>query len=167
MFTIVTLIAVFVMISIYLYFRAENLQSQLTRLTRECKQIKNENSNIIDAMIISANKNEEFAQFRLQEMKDSLDSQLTSTLSHEIELLTVLTANYSAIYIECLKGESDLKTITKRCLDAYSKETYTSFNYFISNQDAALKKMWLTNNFQGFIALIEALLLQFNKKIKA
>ena len=61
MFIVVSLIAVFVMISIYLYFRAEGLQSDLTLAKRESKQIKKDNSALIDAMIISANKNEEFA----------------------------------------------------------------------------------------------------------
>lgn len=166
MFIIVSLIAVFVMISIYLYFRAEGLQSDLTLAKRESKQIKKDNSTLLDAMVISANKNEEFAKFRLQEMKNNMDEKLTEELKEELEFITLLTANYGIIYKECLKGNVQLKTITKSCLDNYASGTFNSFALFMGNQDSALKKMWLSNNLQGFISLVEALLLQLNKKIK-
>mgnify|MGYP000111979437 CR=1 FL=1 len=167
MFIVVSLIAVFVMISIYLYFRAEGLQSDLTLAKRESKQIKKDNSTLLDAMVISANKNEEFAKFRLQEMKNNMDEKLTEELTEELEFITLLTANYGTIYKECLKGNVQLKTVTKNCLDNYASGTFNSFSLFINNQDSALKKMWVSNNLQGFISLVEALLLQLNKKIKA
>ncbi|WP_448247742.1 hypothetical protein [Thalassotalea agariperforans] len=166
MFIVVSLVAVFVMISIYLYFRAESLQSELTLSKREAQKVKKENGFLIDAMIISANKNEEFAKFRLQEMKNNMDEKLAETLKEELEYITLLTANYGTIYKECLKGNVQLKTVTKNCLDNYTAGTFNCFTLFITNQDSALKKMWLSNNLQGFISLVEALLLQLNKKIK-
>lgn len=167
MFIVVSLIAVFIMISIYLYFRAENLQSELTLSKRESKQIKKDNHALIDAMIISANKNEEFTKFRLQEMKKNINEKLTEELKDELEFITLLTANYGSIYKECLKGNVQLKTVTKNCLDNYAPGTFNCFTLFITNQDNALKKMWLSNNLQGFISLVEALLLQLNKKIQS
>jgi uncharacterized membrane protein YheB (UPF0754 family) len=166
MFIVVSLVAVFVMISIYLYFRAENLQSELTLSKREAQKVKKENGFLIDAMIISANKNEEFAKFRLQEMKNNMDEKLAEKLKEELEYITLLTANYGTIYKECLKGNVQLKTVTKNCLDNYAAGTFNCFTLFINNQDNGLKRMWLSNNLQGFISLIEALLLQLNKKIK-
>lgn len=165
MFIVVTLIAVFLLISIYLFFRAENLQSQLTKAKRESNKIQKHNKNLFDSIIMSAQKNEEFAKFRLQEIKSQLDENLIEELKAEIEILTILTSNYSAIFKECLKG-APFKVITESCFEAYAKGSFSNLANFISNQEAPLRRIWTNSNLQSLISLTEALLLQLEQKAK-
>lgn len=165
MFIVVTLIAIFVLISIYLFFRAENLQSQLTKAKRDSKKIQKDNKNLFDSILMSANKNEEFAKFRLQEIKSQLDEKLTEELKEELEILTILTSNYSVIFKECLKG-TPFKAITESCFEAYAKGSFSNLANFISNQEAPLRRIWTNSNLQSLVSLTEALLLQLDQKAK-
>ncbi|MGJ8693066.1 MAG: hypothetical protein ACSHW0_11360 [Thalassotalea sp.] len=167
MFIVITLIVLFVLISIYLFFRAEGLQTQLNKAKRETKQIKKDNTALIESMLVSATKNEEFTRFRLNEIKSTIEEdRLTEALSDEIEILTLLTLHYSSIYRECLLGQVQLKTITKTCFDACAPGAFNNFTRYIATQEIGIKKMWASNNLQGFISLVEALLLQFDKKLR-
>lgn len=167
MIIIFSFIAIFMFISIYLFYRAESIQKQLTLSKRETRQIKKNNTSLIDSMLMSAKKYEEFAKFRLQEIKKSLpDNNNDLGLKDELELITLLIQNYSLIYSECLKGEIKLQTITKASFDSYSAGTYDKFMRYIADQDSSLKQMWSSDNLKGYISLTEALILKLQKKMK-
>lgn len=162
----ISLISVFMLISIYLFFRAEGLQKELKSVRREIKHLQINNKGLVDAMVLTASKTEEFVRFRLNEIKEQIqDETLKTTLKEEIDFLTLLTSNYGAIYRECIKGSIQLKTITKTCLDNYAPGTYNNFTHFIANQETGIKRIWASNNLLAFVSLVEALLLQLNKKV--
>lgn len=167
MIIIFSFIALFMLISIYLFYRAENIQKQLTVSKRETRKIKKDNANLLESMQISAKKYEEFAKFRLQEIKKRLPEPEEENLQEELELITLLIQNYSLIYGECLKGEMKLKTITKAVFDGYKAGTYDLLTHFISLQESALKQMWASDSLKGYISLVEALILQQQKRVNS
>lgn len=168
MLIVFSIIAIFMLISIYLFYRAESIKKQLTLSKREARKIKKENTNLLDSMLISAKKYEEFAKFRLQEIKKRLPiTEEEAALTQELELITLLVQNYSLIYSEALKGEMKLKTITKAALDAHSNDTYVKFTQYIADQDSSLRQMWASDSLKGFISLIEALILKMQKQTKS
>lgn len=166
MLFVISIISVFIFISIYLFFRAENIQKELSNIKRETKHIKKDNQALIDAMVLSANKYEEFSKFKLQSINEQLTQEQSSMFSEDIEVLTLLTNNYSVIYKENLKGKVQLKTTIRTCLESHTAGTYNNFTHYIANQDIAIKRMWAGNDIQSFMSVTEALLLQLNKKVK-
>lgn len=168
MIIIVSIIAVLMFISIYLFYRAEIIQKQLKISQKENKRAKKQNEDLIDAMLVSANKYEEFAKFRLQEIKQVLNNHKeNAALFEEFELINLFVQNYAAIYCECLKGEHTFKVIMKKVFDTQNSNAFEQFTQYMTNQEATLRKMWSSDSLNGFISLNEALILKLQKQINS
>jgi len=144
-------VAIFAVISIYFFFKAEGLQKQLLQVKKDSKNAKNENKKLADSMALMISRNEEFVKQRTQKVKDSG--------SQEVNVIAPLVNNYAVILREALQGKGRVKAITKKCYDNCTPEAFKVFTTYISKQDASVKRMWSSNNLSGYISLVEALLL--------
>lgn len=152
------IVAIFIGASIYFFFRAESLQRALLIANRESSSAKKNQKVLQEALALTARKGEEFAKFRLEKVKGE-DGDETM-----ITLITPLINNYAIIYTECLKGKGHLKGITKKCLDTYDAKAFNSFVQHLKTQEKHIQRMWSSDNLNGFMSLIEALLLACENK---
>jgi hypothetical protein len=154
------LLAIFVLVSIYFFFRSEGLSKELRLAKRETQEAAKEHKGMLDTMTLLAHRHEEFVKFRLKEIQESATNQAQKD---QIELISPLINNYSAIFLQCLKSGSQLKTISQKYFDGHKKGSFKEFIRYITKQEAHVKRMWSGNNFNGFISLVEALLYEEGK----
>jgi len=159
MFFVLFITALFIGISIYFYFRSEGLQRSLLNAKREFSSTQKENRSYVDSMALIAKRHEDFAKYRLEQIKVN-----QSEKEETLETITPLINNYSIIFRECLKGKGKLQPITKKCYDSYDKEGFKTLVAYISQQEKHIKRMWSSNNLSGYISLIEAFLLMAEQK---
>ncbi|WP_448565727.1 hypothetical protein [Thalassotalea ganghwensis] len=159
MIFVLAILAIFVAVSVYFYFRAETLQRKLVEIKKETSSTKKENQLLADAIALIAKKNEEFIQFRLATLKERCQEGEVLIL-----YLTPLAKNYAAIVRESLKGKGQTNKIIKKCFDAYDPTSFQKLSSFISKQGGHYKRMWNSNNLNGFMSLVEALLNEAEKE---
>ena len=164
MIAVFIVLALFIGISIYFFFRAEKLQRLLTAQKREVYQSRKDAKLLSDSMILVASKYEEFAKFRLQALKNKLHD-AEEPESPQLELLTPLVNNYAAIYRACLSAKEQLKPATKKCYDSYRADAFGKFITLIQKKEKHVQRMWSSNNLNGFISLIEALIIEQEMKM--
>jgi len=160
MMYVASIIAAFVFISIYFFFRAENLQRELILAKRDISNTRRENKFFLDALVLTAKRNEESAKYRLKAIEQKMENCKVELERNHLKMISPLVNNYSAIFIECLKGKGQMSIITKKCYENFQAGFYEEFSTFIGQKDATIKRMWANNNLNGFIALTEALLLE-------
>jgi hypothetical protein len=159
MIFVLSVAVIFVGLSVYFYFRAEGLQRTLFKVKKELNSTEKENKFYVESMAIIAKRHEEFAKYRLKIIKDSELLELET-----IEIITPLINNYSAIFIECLKGKGKLQPIAKKCYESLDDGGFKRLVAHISKQESNVKRMWSNNSLSGYISLIEALLLSRKKE---
>ena len=166
MIFVFAVIAVFVIASIYFFFRAEALQREVLTLKRDINKLAKENKAMIASMVIVASRFEEFAKQRFSNIKTMLESQSQNEdVLQQLQVISPIINNYAIIYRECSKGSGQLKTIAKKCFESFEKGSFKEFVSFVNKQDKQVKKMWASNNLNGFISLVEALLSQQEEKL--
>lgn len=65
---------------------------------------------------------------------------------------------------ESLKGRGKLHKITEKCYENNEKGSFKKFTSHIATASPELNRMWSSNNVNGFVSLIEALLLEYQTK---
>ena len=153
MIFVLSIMAIFVAISIYFFFRAEKLQREVILAKRDGNIARKENKVLIDSMALLASRYEEFARNRFNELKSR-----SQASEENIKQIAPLINNYSTIFAECLKGKERLKPITQRCYQLIDSNAFKEFNQYIGKRDAQIKRMWSSNSLNGFVSLVEALL---------
>lgn len=153
-----SLIALFVGVSIYFYFRAESLYRQVLMLKKDVATVKKESKAMVDSIALVAEKNAEFAQLRFKKLQDKQGD------NEDLALLAPLFNNYATIFRESMRGKGQLAKAAKKCCDNYKQGSYQSLAKYISAQDNHIKRMWNGNNIGGFMSFIEAILLELEKK---
>lgn len=154
------LIVIFVASSIYFYFKAENLQLKLLGARRDCSHAQKSQKVLQEALALTAKKNEESVKYRLELLQKKLGE-------HEnITLISPLINNYAVIFSECMKGKGKLKAVSKKCFDTYDAKLFTQFLAYLKSREKSLQRMWASDNLNGFISLIEALLYDIEANVK-
>ncbi len=156
MFFVLVITVVFVLISIYFFFRAEKLHRQLINQQRESLSTRKENKLLVESTALIATRGQEFAKARLQQLKANANN--NEQLLLHIELITPLINNYSIIFRECLKGKGRLKAISQKCFENQGNSAYKKFVALIVTSDRKLKRYWSSDNLNGFLFLVEGLL---------
>jgi len=161
MIAVLLITALFVFISVYFFFRAEKLQRTIVLLKRETTQTQKENQIFSKSMALMAGNTEEFAKNRLQLLLSK--TQCKKTLN-ELALIKPFINNYSLIFKECLMKKGRLQTSTKKCFSSLEDDAYKTFFDTIIKKDVKIQRLWNSNNFVGFISLVEALLVKYEEK---
>jgi len=149
-----SIIVLFVGISIYFFLKAEALQRQILLHKRETATLKKESKLLIDSMALIAKRNEEFLKRRIKQIIDNKGE------SEGLALLSSLSHFYATIFISSAKGKGQLHKAVKNCCEGYEAGSYKKLTTYIASQDQQIKRLWGNNNLNGFISLIEALLEQ-------
>ena len=159
MLALLLITALFVILSIYFFFRAEKLQNTLRLLKRDKGKTLKENTMLIESIALIASNHEEFAKIRLQLLLAESESH---PHSDQVELIQPLINNYVIIFNRCLKEKGRLHSITKECFDKQSTHEYKDYINRVIKNDEKLQRLWASNNLIGFISLVEALLIKFD-----
>jgi hypothetical protein len=156
MFFSLVIIVIFVVISVYYYFRSEKLTAELKAVKKEASHIKKESKLMIDAFAVVAKKNEDFLDARFKA------AQSQSTDNESVVLLTPLVTNYATIFRESIRGKGEMHKVVKKCCENFQPGSYKRLTTFINSQDAQVKRAWNSNNLKGFIVFMEAMILALN-----
>jgi len=159
MLVLLLITALFIALSIYFFFRAEKIQNTLRLLKRDKGKILKENTMLTESLALITSNHEEVAKIRLQLLLDENNNQ---PYVDNVKLFQPLINNYAIIFNECLKEKGRLHGITKECFDNQNSSDYKSFINKIIKNDEKLQRLWESNNFIGFISLVEALLIKYN-----
>tara|TARA_R110001592_G_scaffold82307_6_gene243763 strand:+ start:6293 stop:6823 length:531 start_codon:yes stop_codon:yes gene_type:complete len=161
MIAVLLITALFVFISVYFFFRAEKLQRIIAVLNRDTAKAQKENQFLSKSMALMAGNTEGFAKNRFQLLLDKAQCQKTS---NELALIKPFIDNYSLIFKACLMKKGILHTTTKQCFSNLEGDIYTNFFITIIKKDAKIQRLWSSNNFIGFISLVEALLVKYEEQ---
>jgi len=165
MIFVAAIIAVFVLTSIYFFFRAESLQREVLIAKREMNNTAKENKALVASMVTVSGCFEEFAKQRFNNVKAIQEARKNGTVVHQLETFSPLIHNYAVIYRESSKGSGQLKAIAKKCFDSQEKGAFNNFVSYINRQDKQVRNMWSSNDLKGFISLVEVLLSQQEEKL--
>ncbi len=158
MIFILSITVIFVLLTIFFFFRAEKLHQQLKKAQFDSSSVRKENKSLIDSLVLVASRQEAFSQNRLQQLKE-LHLEKGSEFVH-LKILTPLINNYAIIFRGCLKGKGQLSVTCKKCYENTEPDYFREFSAFINQQDVKIKRMWKSNTLTGFISLVEALLMR-------
>ena len=158
MFFVVAIALVFVVISVYFFFRVEKLQRKLITQQRESLTTRQENKLLVESMTLVATREQEFSKARLVRLKTYAQKNEHTQLLMHTELISPLINNYSIIFKECLRGKGRLKAICQKCFENQDSKAYKKFVALIVTSDKQLKRYWSSDNLNGFLFLVDALL---------
>ncbi|MEW6989705.1 hypothetical protein AADZ91_03360 [Colwelliaceae bacterium 6441] len=156
-----SIIFIFVGVSIYFYFKAEKLRVELISLKKEVKNFKQESKIMSDSLAVIAKKNEEFITHRFRKIQEKeKEKQKGNEL---VKLLTPLVTNYAAIFRESIRGKGMMHKIAQKCCESYQKGSYKHLTQHIAKQEAHIKRAWGSNNINGFVSFLEAMIIELDK----
>jgi len=157
MLAILLITALFMVISIYFFFRAEKSQHSLLLLKRETANTVKNNTVLTKSIAMIASNHGEFAKSRLKKLLTKNQDQQSLK---NIAIIKPLINNYNVIFMECLKGKGKLQSITKKCYE--NQDAFSDFINNIIKSDVKIQRLWASNNLIGFVSLVEALLVKYD-----
>ena len=69
-----------------------------------------------------------------------------------------LVNNYAAIFRACAATKEQLKPTCQQSFESHRKGSFKDFLKFISGSEKHIRRMWSSNNLNGFMSLMEAVL---------
>jgi hypothetical protein len=157
MIFVLSIVAVFVAVSIYFFFKAENLQRELILMRRDISDTKKENKVLIESTALIAQRYEEFYKQRLLPLRDGNEDET-------LKVITPVINNYTVIFNECIRSKGKLQPTVKKVYEGYQEGSFKTFSNLIARSDTQIKRAWSSNNLNGFIALVEALVIEQNSQ---
>jgi len=161
MIAVLLITALFVIISVYFFFRAEKLQRSIILLKRETAKSLKENQVLSKSMVQMAGNTEEFAKNRLQKLFNNTTEQ---EVIDELLLIKPLINHYSLIFQECLMKKGKLHSSVRKCFANQEDNLYKDFFDKVIKKDSKIQRLWNANNFIAFISLAEALLVKYEEQ---
>ena len=163
------IIVVFVLTSVYFYFRAEALERDIIKQKRSLKLAQKESTSLTDTFVIIGQKNADFAKHRLtaiEESLEALDEDVREAQESKIRTISPLINYYNVIFHDSINVKGRVMKVTKECFDGVSPRAFQEFVTFIKHGEQHLGRSWTSNSLTGFITLVESLLLDFEKTTK-
>lgn len=159
MIYIFSVIAMFIAISVYFFLKAESLQREVILMKREVSHTKKENKAYLESVEIIAQRYEEIAKHKLLNLKEEegFDTKV-------IELISPIVNNYAVIFNDSIRAKGGLQPTVKKVYEGYQKGSYKEFSNYITQSSTEIKRSWSSNNINGFILLVDALLNTGKKK---
>lgn len=158
MYFVLAITALFVFRCVYFFFRVEKLQRKLITQQREVTSTRAENQFLSDTTALIYNRYEEFFKAILQKKLVEANKNSNEMLIQHFELITPLINNYDLIFRECLKGKGRLKGIVQKCFNNQDDKAFKQFVALLVTSDKRLKRYWSSNNINGFLFLVDALI---------
>jgi len=158
MIFVLVVIAIFVAVSIYFFFKAEELQRKILLMKKELSLTKKENESSLEMMAIIALRFEKISIRRFVELRAELPEK-----AEIFDIIAPMINNYATIFNDSVRTKGKPQSSVKKVYEAYQKGSYKLLSNYISQADKEIKSAWSSNNINGFILLVDALL-QVNKK---
>lgn len=158
MIFVLVVIAIFVAVSIYFFFKAEELQRTVMLKKKELSATKKENKNYLEMMAIIAQRYEKISVQRFIELRTALPEK-----AEKFDIIAPMINNYATIFNDSVRTKGKLQSSVKKVYESYQKGSYKLLSNYITQADKEVKSAWSSNNINGFIILVDALL-QVNKK---
>jgi len=158
MIFVLAIIAMFVAVSIYFFFKAEELQRELMLMKKELSVTKKDNKSYVEMMAIIAQRYEESAVRRFVALRTSLPEK-----AELFDIIAPMINNYATIFNDSVRSKGKLQSSVKKVYEGYRKGSYKVLSNYMSQADKEIKAAWSSNNINGLIILVEALL-QVNEK---
>jgi hypothetical protein len=158
MYFVLAITALFIVLSIYFFFNAEKLQRKLISQQREGANTRKENKALSDHMALLSCRHEEFCKASLLRKASQAEKNSNEILIQHYELISPLINNYGLIFRECLKGKGRLKSTVKKCFNNHDDKAFKKFVALLVTSDKRLKRFWSSDNLNGFLFLVDALL---------
>ena len=158
MYFVLAITALFVILCIHFFFSAEKLQRKLLIQRREGENTRKENKALVDSMALISNRHEEFSRVILQKKIAQAKLSGDEALTQQFELISPLINNYNLIFRECQKGKGRLKAVVQKCFNNQNDKAFKQFVALLVTSDKRLKGYWSSNNLNGFLFLVDALL---------
>lgn len=163
MIAVLLITALFVLISVYFFFRSEKLQRTIILLKRDSLKAQKESQVYSKAMALIATNTENFAKNRLLLLLNKTQNQKTLD---ELALIKLFIDNYALIFRECLMKKGTLQSMTKGCFSNMEADAYRNFSEKIIKKDSKIQRLWNSNNLIGFISMVEALLVRYEDSLQ-
>ncbi|REL37106.1 hypothetical protein [Thalassotalea euphylliae] len=157
MFFALVVIAIFVAVSVYFYFRSERLQHDLVQQKRDTAQTRKSHKQLADTVASIGAKQQEFFTFRYNKVKEEAERKSPAILS-DVKRISPLVTNYAAIFNACAGGKEQLKPTAQTYFENHKPGAYKDFLTYISGREKHVARMWSSNNLSGFMSLMESLL---------
>lgn len=109
-------------------------------------------------MALISSRHEEFSKKLLQVKLVQAKQNLNDSLVQHYELISPLINNYDLIFRECIKGKGRLKAVVQKCFNNHDDKAFKQFVALLVTSDKRLKRYWASNNLNGFLFLVDALL---------
>lgn len=161
MIALLLITTLFVVISVYFFFRAEKFQRALIVLNRDTAKAQKEKDMLTKSMANIAGNNEEFIKNRFQRLMNKVKCQQTS---NDLTLISPMINNYAFIFKACLIKKGVLHSTTKKTFSSLGDDAYKNFIESIVKKDTKIQRLWNHNNFNGFICLVEALIVKYEQQ---
>tara|TARA_B110000467_G_C18310584_1_gene477818 strand:+ start:775 stop:1347 length:573 start_codon:yes stop_codon:yes gene_type:complete len=158
MYFVLAITALFVLLCVYFFFSAEKLQRKVILQQREGATIRKENKTLSDTMALVSSRHEEFSKSSLFRKLAQAKKNSDGALTQHYELISPLINNYGLIFRECLKGKGRLKATVQKCFNNHDDKAFKQFVALLVTSDKSLKRYWSSNNLNGFLFLVDALL---------
>lgn len=162
----IVVIVMFIIISVYFYLRSEKLEKVIIKQKQSSSLASKEHKVLADSLVIIGQKNAEFAKHRLKTITiqaETLEQYSRQAQEKKIMTISPLINNYDAIFQDAVKVKGRVKVMAKECYDGISPSAFQEFSTFMKRSEKHITRNWASNNLSGFIALIEALLLDYEK----
>ena len=156
MFLVIGVIAILVLISIYLFYRAEHFKKEISAYKREAKISKQENLSIANAVVLAATRHQDILKRRLSKLQGKVSAE--EEMKHELLVMSYLLSQYSNVYRELLKGDEPINQLYSKCLGETGNRYYNDIDEYIRECDASIRKMWVSKDHCVFITFIDILL---------
>jgi len=160
---LIAILVLFIIISVYFFFRAERFQRLLNTANRENKLTQKENKTLYEAMAITFGHHEEFLKQRLSIVKQR--KELANDSTKELDLISPLIQNYALIAKECLKSQNQLFKTIQKCYMAGEVNRFNELQTYIKTKDKVVQRMWSSNHLKGFLSLAEALVIEQEQQL--
>lgn len=164
MFFALVVIAIFVAVSVYFYFRTENLQHDLVQQKRDTAQTRKDHKQLVETVTSIGSKQQEFFIFRYNKLIE--EAQLKSpTILSDLNRIAPLVNNYATIFHACVGDKEQLKPTAQSCFEKHKRGAYKDFLTYISGLDKHIARMWTSNNLIGFMSMVESLLTEHQQAL--
>jgi hypothetical protein len=156
---VLIVIAIFVAVSVYFFFKAESLQREIILMKRDASATKKENKVYVEAMAVIAQRYEEIAKQKLIDLRENENLDIKV-----LELITPLVNNYAVIFNDSVNAKGKLQSTVKKVYEGCQQGSYKLFTNHLAQSGTEIKRAWSSNNINGCILLVDALLKMSNKQ---
>jgi hypothetical protein len=159
MIFVLAIIAIFVAVSVYFFFKAESLQREIILMKREVSTTKKENKVYVDSLAVVAQRYEEISKQRLVDLRAESGPE-----TEVFDIISPMINNFAAIFNDSIKAKGKLQSSVKKVYEGYQKGYYKVLTNHITQSSNEIRRPWSSNNINGYIVLVEALLQSQKKK---